>query len=74
VKSVLPTAPGTEMNVNPEMDVPIIPNATNHHGDCRLAVKKELVSAPLDVKNEMAINKPKYRTRIPPANCTDIDF
>jgi hypothetical protein len=49
VNEVLPTAPGTEMKVNPEMEVPIIPKATNHQGDCLLAVKKALVSAPFDV-------------------------
>jgi hypothetical protein len=49
VNEVLPTAPGTEIKVNPEMEVPIIPKATNHQGDCLLAVKNAFVSAPFDV-------------------------
>lgn len=32
--SILNGIPGTETNVTPEIDVPIIPNATKNQGDC----------------------------------------
>jgi hypothetical protein len=35
-----PTSPGTEINVIPDKDAPIIPNATRYHGDSLLAEKK----------------------------------
>ncbi|MNL65806.1 hypothetical protein D3C87_1901900 [compost metagenome] len=53
------TAPGTDTNVTPESEVPIIPNATRYQGDCRLAVKNVLVSAPLEVKMDTVISIPK---------------
>ena len=31
--SMRPTMPGTDMNVTPDMDAPIIPNATTYHGE-----------------------------------------
>jgi hypothetical protein len=37
---VVPTNPGTDINVTPESEVPIIPKATTYHGDFLLAMKK----------------------------------
>ena len=34
------TIPGTETNVTPEIDAPIIPNATIYHGERLFAKKK----------------------------------
>ena len=48
-----------ETNVTPESEAPIIPKATRNHGDCLLAVKKVLVSAPFDVCQDIAIKAPK---------------
>ena len=39
---MLPTSPGTDINVTPESDVPIIPKATRYHGDDLFALKKSL--------------------------------
>ena len=39
------TIPGTEMNVTPDIDVPIIAMATTYHGDCLPPVKNCLESA-----------------------------
>ena len=52
--------PGTLTNEAPEIDVPIMPKATSHHGDCRLPRKKALLSPLLDVKCEIRISTPKY--------------
>ena len=38
------TQPGTEIKVTPEIDVPIIPMAIKYQGDCRFAMKNELLS------------------------------
>src|SRR5688572_2293406 len=62
-KPMLPTLPGTEINVTPDSDDPIMPKATRYHGDCRFAVKKVFVSAPFEVITEMRIRTAKY-TRI----------
>jgi hypothetical protein len=43
------------MNVTPDKDEPIIPNATRYHGDWRFAVKNVSVVAPLEVYQAMAI-------------------
>ena len=37
--------PGTEMNVTPDMEVPIIPMATSHQGEDFPARKKLLLSS-----------------------------
>ena len=37
--------PGTEMKVTPEMEVPIMPMATSHHGEDLPAKKKLLLSS-----------------------------
>jgi hypothetical protein len=55
----LPTSPGTEIKVTPEMVVPTIPKATMYQGDFRLPVKKDSVSAFLDVNQETTINMRK---------------
>ena len=47
------TAPGTEMNVTPEMLAPIIAIATIYHGDLRLPVKNPALSALRPVIHEM---------------------
>ena len=36
VMSALATIPGTETKVIPEIEAPIIPNATIYHGECLL--------------------------------------
>jgi hypothetical protein len=38
------TWPGIDINVTPEIEVPIIPNATRNHGEFRFAVKKVWLS------------------------------
>ena len=40
----LPTVPGTDMNVIPDREVPIIPKATIHHLLFRLPIKKDSLS------------------------------
>jgi hypothetical protein len=47
------------MNVTPDNDAPIMPKATRYHGDCRLAVKNVVESAPFEVKKEIPINTQK---------------
>ena len=39
-KLLFPTSPGTEINVTPEREVPIIPNATKNQGEDLFALKK----------------------------------
>jgi hypothetical protein len=39
------TQPGTEINVTPDKEAPIIPKATTNQGDCLLPIKKLLLSA-----------------------------
>ena len=46
----MPTSPGTEMKVTPEMDVPIIPKAIRYQGELRFAVKKDALSPFFAVK------------------------
>lgn len=53
------TQPGTEINVTPESDAPIIPKATKYQGDELFALKNVLLSADLLVMYEMKINKEK---------------
>jgi hypothetical protein len=49
-----PTNPGTEINVTPEMDVPIIPKATIYHFDFLFPKKNAaLLSVFLPVKYEI---------------------
>jgi hypothetical protein len=35
----VPTHPGTEINETPEIDAPIMPNATKYQGDFRFPIK-----------------------------------
>jgi hypothetical protein len=44
------TCPGTEINVTPESEAPIIPKATRYQGLCRFPVKKVSLVAFFDVK------------------------
>ena len=53
------TQPGTEINVTPESEAPIIPKATKYQGDELFALKKVLLSADLLVMYEMKNNKEK---------------
>jgi hypothetical protein len=60
-KSGFPTSPGTEINVIPEIAVPIIPKATKYHFEFLLALKKVSLSELfLLTILEMKINNPKY--------------
>jgi len=56
------TQPGTEINVTPESDAPIIPNATRYHGALLLALKNVAVFLFFDVRNEIKSNNEKYKT------------
>jgi hypothetical protein len=49
-----PTHPGTEINVTPLKEAPIMPNETIYQGDFRSPRKKLELSAFFDVKNEIA--------------------
>ena len=53
------TFPGTEINVTPEREVPIIPKATRYHLLERFPVKKVSDVAFFDVKMEIKIKIPK---------------
>jgi len=57
----VPTQPGTDINVTPESDVPIIPNATTNHGDFRFALKKVWLVAPFEVIKAILNNNIKYK-------------
>jgi hypothetical protein len=59
-KAELPTSPGTEIKVTPEIVVPTIPKATIYHGDFLLPVKKDSVSAFREVNKETIISMRKY--------------
>jgi hypothetical protein len=48
-KFVEPTQPGTDMNVTPDKDAPIIPYATTNHGEALLPIKKARLLAFLAV-------------------------
>lgn len=56
------THPGTDINVTPESEAPIIPNATKYHGDELFALKKVLLLADLLVKKDIVIKSEKYPT------------
>jgi hypothetical protein len=56
---VLITLPGTETNVTPEREVPIIPKATRNHGLFLSPVKKLSVVAFLEVAQEIYRSTPK---------------
>jgi len=60
----VPTQPGTDINVTPESDVPIIPNATTNQGDLRFALKKVWLVAPFEVINAILNNNIKYKNII----------
>ena len=58
---MLVTMPGTDTNVTPEIDVPIMPNATMYQGDFLLPRKKALLpSFFLPVMNETSSSRAKY--------------
>jgi hypothetical protein len=59
----VPTSPGTEIKVTPEMVVPIMPKATTNQGDFRLAVKKVSVVADLLVRYATIRSRIKYPVR-----------
>lgn len=66
--------PGTEINVTPDIEVPIIAIATTNQGDCRLPMKKSLF--PTDwrrvVKKLMPNKRQKYAKMIIVIIVTDI--
>jgi hypothetical protein len=43
------THPGTDINVTPESEAPIIPYATTNHGDILFPIKNDWLLAFLDV-------------------------
>ncbi len=51
--------PGTLMKVTPEMAAPIMANATNAHGACRLPVKNVELSLPRPAKYDTVISSAK---------------
>ena len=55
-----PTQPGTEINVTPDNDAPIIPKATIYQGDLLLPRKKDSLFAFFPVMWEIHIRIPKY--------------
>jgi hypothetical protein len=56
----LPTVPGTDTNVTPDRDVPIIPNATNTQFELRFPIKKVSLVAFLDVYAATPSRTKKY--------------
>jgi len=58
---LLPTHPGTDMKVIPEMDAPIIPKATRYHGDLRRPMKKVALSAFLPVMWATMYKRARYK-------------
>lgn len=60
MKLLLPTSPGTEMNVTPDKDAPIIPKATKNQGDCLSPVKKVSLEMFLEVNQDIRNNSAKY--------------
>ena len=58
------TMPGTLTKLMPEIDAPIMPNATSCHGDLRLPPKNALFPELLLTARLTAHNIAKYVTRI----------
>jgi hypothetical protein len=62
----LPTSPGTDIKVTPEMVAPIIPKATRYQGDFRFPVKKVSLSLlreeNQDIRNK-AVKKPRITNK-----------
>jgi hypothetical protein len=54
------TQPGTETKVTPEIEVPIMANATTYHLDFLFPMKNASLSAFLPVKYEMQSRTRKY--------------
>ena len=48
------------MKVTPDSDAPIMPNATIYHGDFLLPMKKDSLSAFLEVNHETSKRSEKY--------------
>ena len=63
VISICRTQPGTDTNVTPESEEPIMPMATMYHGERRLPRKKASLSAadapPRPVIQAMSSSRPK---------------
>ena len=62
--SALPTIPGTETKVTPEMESPSIPMATIHQGLVRPARKNSALLERLRVSQVMKKRKRRYRTKV----------
>jgi hypothetical protein len=72
---MLRTIPGTDTKLTPEIEDPIMPMATTHHGDFRLPKKKASLSVLLRLtKNEISNNIEKYNAMIMSIIIPDIDF
>jgi hypothetical protein len=56
----IPTSPGMEINVTPDKEAPIIPNATTNQGDCLLPVKNVSLLEFFEVSQEMKTSTAKY--------------
>jgi hypothetical protein len=50
------THPGTDINVTPDKDAPIIPKATMYQGDCLSPLKKEALLSDFPVIKEIPTN------------------
>lgn len=57
---MFPISPGTEINVTPDKEAPIIPKATKNQGDCLSPVKNVSSEIFLEVNQEIKNNSPKY--------------
>ena len=73
VKAVVPTAPGTLMNVTPLSDVPTIPNATSIQLLFRLPMKKLSLVALREVTHATPISRKKYAMTKKNRRSDDID-
>ena len=58
------TIPGTLTNVTPDIEAPIMPNATMYHGDCLRPRKKVSLSDCRDVKRLSSRRRAKYAAMV----------
>jgi hypothetical protein len=72
-----PTVPGTETNVTPDREVPIIPKATNTQFELRLPIKKESLVELREVTQATPNSIRKYartNTKSRPEDISDRNF
>ncbi len=60
---MLVTIPGTLMKVTPDSEPPIMPNATNHHGE-RLPPRKKVSLSFRPASRDMTSRTAKYVIRV----------